>query len=174
MDDIMIDIETVGTNPGAAIVSIGAVRFSVDDGIDEELFLSVSLEDCQEHGLRIDAETLLWWLDQSEDARQQLKGGIPLKDALEELWRFCEGTRDIWANSPAFDCVILEHAYEAVGMDVPWEFCQRRDYRTIRDTRGVGSPMTNEQDGTEHDALDDARYQAENLIDALRVEEGVA
>ena len=160
----MIDIETLGTDPGAAIVSIGAVRFTVDGGIEDELFVSVDVESCQDYGLRIDASTVIWWLGQSADAREQLRGGDDLEHALRELRAFVDGCDEVWANSPSFDLTILEAAYECVGLSIPWNFWEERDYRTLR---AVLEWPDREQDGTAHDALDDARFQAECLIEAL-------
>jgi len=65
---IMVDIETLGTDPGAAIVSIGAVRFSTTNdaagAIEAEFFESVALESCDAYGLDIDGSTVEWWLGQ--------------------------------------------------------------------------------------------------------------
>jgi DNA polymerase III epsilon subunit-like protein len=165
MSRIMLDIETLGTEPGAAIASIGAVRFD-REGVGEEFFASVSLADCQAHGLEIDAETLSWWLNQPAQAREQLHGGQPLADALAELTAFVDGADEVWANSPAFDCVLLRAAYRAVGRECPWQYYDERDYRTLRET--LDTWPDREQQGTAHDGLDDARYQARCLIDALQ------
>ena len=170
-DHIMLDLETLGTDPGAAIVAIGGVHFSLADGVTSEFERSVDLASCQDAGLAIDAGTLEWWLGQSPAARAQLQGGESLADALREFTAFV-GPHDggVWANSPAFDCVILREAYQAVGWEAPWDYWQERDYRTMRETLDCWPDR--EQSGTDHDALDDARYQAECLVTALRRLEG--
>jgi len=165
---VMVDLETLGTDPGAAIVAIGAVRFDVDGGLGTEFGVSVSVEDCQSEGLHIDAGTLEWWLGQSADARAQLEGGCSLDRALRDLDSFVRETNPdaVWANSPAFDCEILRAAHDAVGRDCPWAYYQERDYRTLRETLDCWPDR--EQSGTAHDAVADARYQAECLVAALR------
>lgn len=165
-DRLMVDLETLGTEPGAAIASIGAVRFSVADGIGDEFSASVSLADCQAHGMRIDAETLSWWLNQPATARDQLHGGRGLEAALRAFIDFASGASEVWANSPAFDAVILRDAADRVGLGLPWQYYQERDYRTLRET--LSTWPDREQSGTTHDALDDARYQADQLVAALR------
>ena len=80
---VMVDIETLGREPGCVVVSIGAVEFGY--GIKDELDLDVAPTSCQRAGLDIDAETLAWWLTQGEAARSQLLGGQPLAEALDEL-----------------------------------------------------------------------------------------
>jgi hypothetical protein len=162
----MIDIETLGRDPGAAICAIGAVRFDLEHGVTDELFISVDISSCQSYGLDIEAETLLWWLQQGPDAREQLAGGESLTDALRTLGQFVGDSEEVWANSPAFDCAILRAAYDAVGWDAPWQYWEERDYRTLRET--LPQWPDREQETTEHDGLDDARYQAECLVAALR------
>lgn len=77
-DRVMVDIETLGVEPGAAIVSIGAVRFG-PGGLGETFERSIDLKSCEFRGLQIDAETLEWWLNQGEVAREQLIGGDDLR-----------------------------------------------------------------------------------------------
>jgi len=159
---VMLDIETLGTEPGCAIVSIGAVWFG-PDGIIDDWYYSIDPESCQLHGLTIDAETMLWWLDQDAVVREQLTGG----DAVDvALWRLAtdigfKSDTEIWACPPAFDCSVLEAAYDHINLDVPWEHWQRRCYRSIREE--VGLPEL-DREGDHHNALDDARHQARRLV----------
>jgi hypothetical protein len=166
----MLDIETLGIEPGAAICSIGACTFDVD-GVGETFEVSVDLESCQERGLMIDADTLQWWLEQDEAAREILTGGVPLATALSELRDFLEthAYDELWANSPKFDMAHLEAAYEALDWPVPWEFFRLRDVRTITELPGA---VELEHEGTEHDALDDAIHQAREVGATLRALEG--
>jgi hypothetical protein len=157
---VMIDIETVGLERGAAIVEIGAVQFTPDAVTGETFHRSVSLTSCQEAGLHIDADTVEWWLgDQPELASEVLVGGVDLADALIAFVDWCNDIEphEVWANSPSFDCEMLEHAGEQVGVSMPWEFYQERDVRTL-DSLPHGVDI--EQQGVEHTALDDAIYQA--------------
>ncbi|AFH22640.1 exonuclease [environmental Halophage eHP-31] len=175
-DRIMVDIETLGRDPGCAIVEIGAVEFVagpvVGDGdadpIGATFATSVGLESCQTAGLEIDAGTLAWWLKQDAPARGQLQGGETLSRALREFREFVAEADEVWANSPAFDIAILEAAFEAVGLSAPWRYWMTRDYRTMREVLSAsGDWPDREQSGTDHDALDDARYQARCLSEGL-------
>jgi len=162
----MLDIETLGIEPGAAILSIGACTFDTE-GVGETFEVSVDLESCQARGLKIDADTLQWWLTQDEAARDVLTGGAALPTALSELRHFLD-TNDydeLWANSPKFDMAHLEAAYDALGWMVPWDFYELRDVRTVQALPGA---VEIEQDGTTHDALDDAVYQAREVAATLR------
>ena len=160
---VMVDIETLGREPGCVVVSIGAVRFGY--GIKDELDLDVAPTSCQRAGLDIDAETLAWWLTQGEAARSQLLGGQPLAEALDELASFIPAeNKEVWAKSPAFDLAILEAAFEAVGQPTPWEFYETRDVRTIVN---LECAVDIDHQGIEHDAVDDARFQARQVGETL-------
>lgn len=155
-DRVMVDIETLGTEPGAAILSIGAVRFNAR-GLGDQFYRSIDRQSCGAAGLHVDDGTLEWWTDQSEEAREVLDGGEELDDVLSDFARWFDTADEIWANSPSFDCELLEAAYEAVDLVEPWEFYQERDFRTLK---ALPIAPEIEQDGTEHDALDDAKHQA--------------
>lgn len=167
---VMIDIETLGVETGAAILSIGAAEFGVD-GIGDTFYRSVSLTSCQEAGLELDAETIEWWFSQDGGARGVLSGGDDLDDVLVALdsWLGDVGATEYWANSPSFDLQMLEHAYDAVGYRPPWSFYEERDYRTLKALGIVDEP---EQDGIEHNALDDALHQARVARDTLQALNG--
>jgi len=157
---VMVDIETVGIEIGSAIVEIGAVQFAPGGLIGETFYRSVSLTSSQEAGLTIDADTLEWWLGENpEIATEVLVGGDDLREVLAEFvdWYHEVDPAEVWANSPSFDCEMLEHAGERVGVPMPWDFYQERDVRTLD---ALPHSVDIEQDGTEHNALDDALYQA--------------
>lgn len=163
MSNVMLDIETLGTEPGAAVVSVGAVRFD-ETGVGAEFMSLIDLESSEEAGLEIDAETLKWWLTQSDAAQEQLISEDDLDSVLSHLSEFI-GEAHVWANSPAFDCTILGHAYNAVDQEPPWRYTRCRDYRTMREHPSTWPDI--ERSSVEHDALDDARYQATMLIQAI-------
>lgn len=155
---VMVDIETLGLKRGAAIVSIGAVEFGPAHTGDT-FYRSIDRESCKAAGLTVDEDTLEWWQDQDDDAKAVLDGGQPLSDVLAAFrtWYVGKGFDEVWANSPSFDCELLEVAYDAVGIGEPWDFHDERDFRTLK---SLPCAVELEQNGTEHDALDDARYQA--------------
>lgn len=162
---VMVDIETLGLDPGAVIVSIGAVAFGCD-GTGETFYRSIDRQSCEAAGLHTDEETLKWWQDQGEAARDELEGGEPLGDVLEEFARFYGDAEEVWANSPSFDCEHLSAAFDAVDIVEPWEFYHERDFRTLKNLPGA---VELKQDGDAHHALDDAMHQAEVAAATLRV-----
>ncbi|MDU7382496.1 MAG: 3'-5' exonuclease, partial [Enterobacteriaceae bacterium] len=88
MTHLMVDLETMGSNPEAPIIAIGAVFFDPGTGkTGPELYQIVSLESAMEFGAKPDAATIIWWMKQSAEARAAITGGdaISLMDAIDNL-----------------------------------------------------------------------------------------
>lgn len=160
MTNVMVDLETLGREAGAAILSIGAVTFD-REGVHDTFYRNIDLETCEQAGLTVETSTLAWWLDQGEEAQDVLRGGGDLDDALNDFADFYDDAEEIWANSPSFDCEILGHAYDALGIEQPWGFREERDYRTLRELPGA---VWVDRQGTHHNALDDAKHQAKKVV----------
>lgn len=138
--DVMIDLETMGTNTCAPIVSIGAVFFSPEsEELGPTFYVPVNLRSSMLNGGIADGDTILWWLKQSKEARAAIctNDALDIKDALFELSHFitCHACNlkklKVWGNGATFDNVILRGAYERVGLACPWEYFNDQDVRTI-------------------------------------------
>ena len=161
MKHVMLDLETLGTTADAVILSIGAVKFDLDSNAmdDEGFYASISIDSNLDARRRIDEDTLVWWMSQSEQARavfaepkQTLDGALgSLADWLGHNKRY------VWSNGASFDIPMLEHAYKGYGWEAPWEFWNSRCVRTYRSLPGadrVPKPVN------DHNALRDAINQA--------------
>lgn len=162
---VMLDIETLGTDPGAVVLSIGAVLFDAD-GVDltEQFYREIDMESAQDAGLHIDAGTLKWWRKQDESVREVLDGGEPLEQVLIDFADWLPNEPEVWANPPKFDCAMLETAFDAVNRECPWYHGDLRDYRTIR---SLDVCVEVPKSGEKHHALDDARNQARSMAKTL-------
>ncbi len=137
----MIDIETLGTNPNSCILTIGAIKFDRNKDISdlkncETFYCRIDKDSCLSIGLDIDNDTLEWWKKQSKQSRYEALENtdrIKIKDALIELKKFIKNSKYIWANSPNFDCIILENAFKKCEIEIPWKFWILRDCRTVYD-----------------------------------------
>lgn len=170
MRDLMIDIETLGTAPGSVILSIGAVAFDAVTGeFGEEFYAAIDPQYAVAAGLTTDISTVKWWMTQSDDARRAAFGGDRLLGAtLSEFGdyvRRINATR-VWAKPPSFDLVLLEAAFQATGISIPWHYRTPRDVRTLLDISGTTAQTGV---GVAHNALDDAKSQAVDVINAVRV-----
>lgn len=160
----MLDLETMGTQPGSAITAIGAVRFDLTGSQQFDTFYSrIDIKDCIDCGLIIDPGTVIWWLKRSEEARNELiRPAGPLADALRafSLWLPNEEF-EIWGKGPSFDLACLERAYEACDERIPWRFPNERCVRTIAALRPeIAAPPPE----IKHHALHDAMSQARHMI----------
>lgn len=169
--DIMLDLETMGTGPNAAIVAIGAVAFDLQAGtIGDRFYRVVDLGTSVVMGGEIDADTVLWWMKQSDDARAMFtRDSVPLSLALADfsLWLSAHGAPDnvrVWGNGAAFDNVILSSAYRSSSRTQPWRHWNDRCYRTVK---SLYPDVKLERVGTHHNAVDDAESQARHLIAML-------
>jgi exodeoxyribonuclease VIII len=166
-DHLMIDLETMGKNPDAPIISIGAIFFDPQTGdMGPEFSKTIDLETT---GGVIDRDTIKWWLKQSREAQSALlTDEIPLDDALLQLREFIDENSgeffvQVWGNGANFDNVILRRSYERQGIPCPWRYYNDRDVRTIVE---LGKAIDFDArtaipfEGVRHNALDDARYQA--------------
>ena len=157
---VMVDIETLGTACDAPILSIGAVAFDIESGeISAKFYRAVDPSSALERG-RADGATLRWWMAQSDAAREAaFSGEDSLYKALIELSIWCsDNPHPIWANGPSFDIAILETAFRVNGIVIPWKYNAARCVRTIKAIAGdIEMPA---RVGVEHNALDDASYQA--------------
>ncbi|EFC3355328.1 exonuclease, partial [Escherichia coli O157:H7] len=110
-DHLMIDLETMGKNPDAPIISIGAIFFDPQTGdMGPEFSKTIDLETA---GGVIDRDTIKWWLKQSREAQSAIMTDeIPLDDALLQLREFIDENSgeffvQVWGNGANFDNTIL-------------------------------------------------------------------
>lgn len=144
--EVMLDLETLGKGNDAAIVSIGAVTFNLEDpdtyeGIKQDLnrcfYNRVSLTPLRGD---VDGDVLEWWFKQSEAARAVFKPtGTDLVTSHESIRGFEDwlkpienGDRNIWGNGCGFDNIILRSAYRRENMKPSWSFRKDMDVRTIK------------------------------------------
>ncbi len=164
---LMIDLETMGKNPDAPIISIDAIFFDPQTGdMGPEFSKTIDLETA---GGVIDRDTIKWWLKQSREAQSAIMTDeIPLDDALLQLREFIDENSgeffvQVWGNGANFENTILRRSYERQGIPCPWRYYNDRDVRTIVE---LGKAIDFDArtaipfEGERHNALDDARYQA--------------
>jgi len=157
----MLDLETMGTDPGSAIVQIGAVRFDAD-GVKNTIEVNVSLQSCADAGLRISPETCLWWLRQDRElCRQWQQNAVALEDALMLFsWWLGSDKAIVWGNAATFDNAILRAAYNAAGIECPWHYWNDRCFRTVKNIFNL-PPVSSER---KHSTLSDAIAQARQIV----------
>lgn len=137
---IMLDLETLGTRPGAVVLSAALVRFS-----DEaQVSINLNVPEQQALALEIDPATQAWW-NQQDSAAWYAANANPLPLVTVALpylaqwieWAAAGGDRLVWCHGATFDCPILGEVYRRAGMAPPWQYWQVRDTRTLYDLAGI-------------------------------------
>lgn len=170
--EIMLDLETLDTRPGAVILSIGAVLFDPQsEELGAELHTVISRPHSEALGLTVSADTEAWWAKQSEQAKETLRmasspEAVEPRVACEQfntLVKMAAGGASkarIWGNGSDFDNVLLIALFEAAGVKPAWRYYNHRCFRTLKSLRQIELV----REGTYHNALDDAKTQALHAV----------
>ncbi len=194
--NVMIDIETLGTKPGSAILEIGANIFR--DSIEVEFYKPICLKSNLKHGMTIDLETLAWWQKQPCMEKVFTSKNVSLTYALDDFTGFVEDfvltkfpvmDKDpwkevlVWGNGASFDAVLMEEAYRKTGKTPPWKYWNVRDVRTLftaawgenfyKVPKIAGAKEELKKNGftrklVEHSSVDDALLQSQMVLMAQR------
>ncbi len=163
MCNIMVDLETLGTTPGAQILAIAAVPFASPFAL-EPFYDKINVDTyIPFEGFHQCPKTIEWWMKQSEEARSEAFSGT--SKIVDSLTRFSEYLKSlptdpvIWGNGADFDNPILAFAYDLVGMSTPWKYTNNRCYRTLKN---LYPQLPYIPPKIKHNALQDAQAQADH------------
>lgn len=158
--NIMMDIETLGTRPGCAILSIAAVPFATPFDI-EPFYVKIDSTTCTENGFHVDDATIAWWSKQNLDAyNEAFSGTMDIRVALLEFAEYLHHLPTaplIWGNGASFDNVLMSEAFKILGMKQPWKYADDRCYRTLK---ALYPQIPYIKPTIAHNALQDAKAQA--------------
>jgi hypothetical protein len=170
--EVMLDLETMGRTPNAPILQVAAVAWDSQTGRHvHEFHCHVSFQDELRLGFKPDADTVLWWMEQSESARKaiidgQTKSPLKTKDMVQRLhtWVVSNQLSEVnwWSNGPAFDSSIMSMHFACFNSLPPWKHWADRCYRTLMEERKF-NPRTVTRSGVAHNALDDCAHQIKCL-----------
>jgi hypothetical protein len=167
---LMIDLETLSTDPRAVVLSVGAVLFDRDK-VYSDFYREVEVDSQIRDGRHVMASTLAWWIDQGDNAKRVFTDTgdkRPLGIVLQELNLYVANhapTIQVWANGASFDLPILATAYNDAQLAAPWRFYNERCYRTLKNMFPTPRRAIS---GTAHNARDDALAQALHLQEILQ------
>jgi len=176
----MIDIETLGNDHSTTVVSVGVVCFNNTGIISKKLFVLDFIEQLK-RGRSVTGSTLQWWMGQGDSARAVFKDD-PKKPKLsieafltgldsfldESLKKVGEKRDELkpWGNGANFDITIIEDFYRSYHpkheFGIPWKFWNVWCFRTFNHLTKAKDKFKRE--GIHHDALDDAEYQANCVL----------
>lgn len=162
---VMVDIETLSTRSNACILSIGAVKFSYDEGIVDRFYRNVRFEEQKTLGFHIDTDTVDWWKKQSKEATASLQvNRVDIESALKDFAEWY-GPKSLktWSKGANFDLPVIAESYRIVFGNharTPWKYWDGVCMRTIE----LFYPFVETNERVAHNALDDAETQAKHLL----------
>ena len=170
MKHCMVDLETLGTKPGSALLSLGAVMFD-ESGVGARFYAVLGTGPQFTHGATVSDSTAAWWERQSAEAREVLTAAGAAQDTEAQLRRFFawwreQGAKYIWGRGANFDPPLLGATLELFGLEAPWKFYDVRCERTL--TALFPQIKAPPFSGTRHCADADAAHQALHASMILR------
>ena len=173
----MIDLETLSTNPNAAILTVGGVKFDPYTKTEpsQGMYFRMDVDSQTKQGRDVMQETLDWWATQPADIRDEALGDedrISLNDAIKTINKWCVGVDVFWCQGPLFDYAILQNLYHQMKTPVPWNYWQIRDSRTLF---SLVPKDPNEKRTGLHNALEDCYFQAkkvQKVYETLKIKNG--
>lgn len=171
---ISLDLETLGTDPGDCILSIGMVAFNTDTGAQGDEFFC-SLNSAEQHLLDFThrASTITWWAHKDRDeARPFLsQNRMGLMDGLRAAVAFIndhELAGGLWSRGYMDETMLKLAVRRVLGLEDPWFYRAAHDARTVMqllDRLDIGGTLNDETWSTPfvgvlHHALDDAKHEA--------------
>ena len=177
MKDIMVDIETLGTDSNSVVVSISAVTFDFLTGKTGKQFeIGINVLEQALNGGMIDNDTMKWWSTQSRDAKKALTR-IQVEDVEESLKAFnlwiaeaiSVDLKDVklWGNGSGFDNVLIRNLYRRSGLDFVLPYWCDNDVRTLVTLANINT-RDYKFTGTKHNGIDDCKHQIKYCVDAYR------
>jgi exodeoxyribonuclease VIII len=175
---VQIDLETFGLKSNCPVISLGAVVYTYGQGIYGSFHRYFDLDEQFRNGRIPQSDTIRWWLNQGESARQSISRNqtFSVDDVTDEFYEWWREDVDdpiqdwaedddpelgahVMSNGPAFDISILDSLFT----EVPWHYRNVRCFRSMVDW--FGSVKINDDQlppalSIRHDALSDAYRQA--------------
>jgi oligoribonuclease (3'-5' exoribonuclease) len=179
LHDVMIDIETTGTDPvHSAIIQIAAVRFDYAS-LQVGASFCVSLDMAE--GRFWDEDTRSWWMNQGETYNNVVATAIDPAVAWKMFRDWCNdsapalgGTEQrLWAKPISFEWPFLQSYARQFEMPLPFHYRNAVDLNSF--TRGMqgnpGAQPIDRQfniafDGEKHNAIDDVLHQIKQALSA--------
>lgn len=170
----MIDLETLGTTLDSVLISMSAQVCNLDDrrGFVVEKRYDRKFKIEGQDNRRIDPSTVLWWMGQGDEAKQELldSNRVPLHWGLKDFWTWykIEAVKDlgvpkltsVWSKGVDFDVYIIDYYYKAQSQDPPWHYRDKMCYRTMA-AMYPGISFT--EPTVKHSAAGDCEAQLEHL-----------
>lgn len=168
MNDVMIDIETLGISPLSIITQLGGVYFDRTDGtLGDEFLRNLDIIQSLKEGFQVQGETLEWWLNRPKEQvtfLEMYEGGFDIRQNLHDFNEFLRGAKNIWCHA-TFDFVHVTEALKKLDIKPSYDYTIARDIRTLQHLAHI--PRVKSTQNKTHNALDDCKHQVEYCVPYL-------
>lgn len=158
----MIDLETMGTDPGTQVLTIGGVKFDPFNYTEphSEFYYRFDIDEQMELGRSIDQDTLdNFWAKQPKEIIEEAftpEGRTDCRTILKALKKWYVGCDEIWSQG-SFDINIMENMCRQMDEPIPWPFWAVNDLRTL--LRRMPADPRKDKAFAAHNALEDCKQQ---------------
>lgn len=185
--DVMVDLETLGTDFNAVVFQVAAAGFDIETGAILSEFSEIAdISNLQEEDGVINGGTLKWWLNTDMYLLADLldKGeSLSARDIFKQfhgwLTKLHEGFENVylWGNGILFDNAIIRYKLENYGLGYPIFYRNDRDVRTIfelaQNKAGESAKemydRIYDEELTAHDAMNDVINQVALVSDCYQI-----
>ena len=164
-----IDIEALGPNSGAVVLSLGAVSFDPHGnyiGSQFPFHVNIDITNSLQLGMHVDGDTIYWWLDRDTRSRNALAKPEPVlaETALEDLHCWYKMHHCVAAWSHRFDMELLGAYSARLAIKLPWSHRQELCIRTRFEAAAKFGYMPEKvRDKDKHHPVYDATRQAKQI-----------
>lgn len=182
IDSAVLDIETLGTNASAVVLSVGIVAvdstkdYEYEELIRDGFYKTLNVKSQWQAGREIDKDTVAWWGQQGEEAMKVLKPSpddIDWNQLLPSIFKYFKkvgaNPKDIlvYARGSHFDFGILHDLFRVTGnagaYDLPWRWWNIHDSKTVQITLLEEKIDVKPEGFVHHNALHDAAREYMNI-----------
>src|SRR5690625_800598 len=185
--DIMVDLETLGTDFNAVVFQIAASGFDIESGETLSEFNEIAdISSLEKEDGAIDGSTLKWWLDTDKELFAELidRGDtFTVRGIFESFYKWLTRLHEkyervyLWGNGILFDNAIIRHKLENYGMGYPIFFRNDRDVRTIFELAQIKTGETAQEmydriydkELVAHDAMNDVKNQVALVTECYKI-----
>lgn len=167
--DVMIDVETTGTNPDrSAILQISGVKFNVRTQAVSPDFFNMSLTMPPHRSW--DLDTANWWNRQKKGVLENiLKQAQPYREVIHQLAAWAKPFQglEFWAKPTTFDYMFIASYFHDEGLPNPFSYRTAKDMNSFIAGLYFPEPVPNlhiTHEGDAHNALQDCFWQLKVLF----------
>jgi len=186
---ISFDVETLGLESNAVVLSVGAIAFDLSDKerdadltvnekyqkyLTNSCFVKFNTDNQVTVGRKVEKDALEWWKKQAEipikRSLRRTDTDLPVRTGLEQLTQYCNGHKTFWQRG-SLDQMIIDNLCRQFNIPLLCNYWDWMDFRTAlaltKETAARGYcviPEFDEYQVIKHDPVHDAAFDIIMLL----------